>query len=65
MGIVILFPWMLVVIIAELVFFWALQKKFRKSNRDLKRIQSVNEGKIISHLTESTSGLRVIRSFEK
>ncbi|CAD8046142.1 unnamed protein product [Paramecium primaurelia] len=64
-GIIILFPWLIVIIIIELFAFRWLQKYFRKSNRDLKRIQSTNEGKVISHLTETTGGLRTIRAFEK
>ncbi|CAD8049904.1 unnamed protein product [Paramecium sonneborni] len=64
-GIIILFPWLIFIIIIELLTFRWLQKYFRKSNRDLKRIQSTNEGKIISHLTETIEGLRTIRAFEK
>lgn len=62
-GIMILFPWMSVIMVIEIYFVWYLQKIYRKSNRDLKRIQSTNEAKVISHLTETTSGLRVVRAF--
>ncbi|KAM3144194.1 hypothetical protein pb186bvf_003656 [Paramecium bursaria] len=65
LGLVILFPWMILVIIAELYIFWVMQRKFRKSNRDIKRIQSSNEGENIGYLSETTSGLRIIRAFER
>ena len=42
----ILFPWISIILMAELYIIYILQRKFRKANRDLKRINSANEGKV-------------------
>jgi len=45
--------------------FYVVQKKYRKVNREVKRIDSAYSGRFLTQLAETTSGVTIIRSFKK
>ena len=64
-GIALNFPWMAVVIVLGILMMIYVLNHYRPSNRELKRLSSVNDGKLISIIGEVCRGLPIIRSFEK
>jgi hypothetical protein len=65
LGIVIMFPWMGVILIIEVALIYTLQKRFRVANREIKRLSSVEDGKVLTLINESIVGTKIIRSFDK
>jgi len=63
-GVAIYFPWMGAIIILEIFIMGYLLNLYRPSNREIKRLSSVNDGKLISILGEICRGLPIIRTFE-
>ena len=64
-GIALNFPWMGVIIISGIFMMIYILNLYRPSNRELKRLSSVNDGKLISIIGEICRGLPIIRAFEK
>ncbi|KAL4480900.1 hypothetical protein ABPG73_020921 [Tetrahymena malaccensis] len=64
-GIIIQHPWLLVFFIASFALVYKVQYIFRILSREVKRLNSVNSGKLITSLTETCKGLILIRSFNK
>ncbi|EAR93205.2 ABC transporter C family protein (macronuclear) [Tetrahymena thermophila SB210] len=64
-GILIQFPWLVVFVLVSLVFIYFIQKFFRHSNREIKRLNSVNQGRLLNALDEADKGLILIRAFGK
>ncbi|KAL4463783.1 hypothetical protein ABPG72_012401 [Tetrahymena utriculariae] len=62
-GILIQFPWLIVFVLISLVFIYFIQKFFRHSNREIKRLNSVNSGRLLNALDEADKGLILIRAF--
>ncbi|EGR29164.1 hypothetical protein IMG5_161730 [Ichthyophthirius multifiliis] len=62
-GIAIQFPWILIIFLFIFYLSYKIQKKFRVSNREIKRLNSVNQGVVLTHLSESCKGVVLIRSF--
>ncbi|KAL4477434.1 hypothetical protein ABPG74_002584 [Tetrahymena malaccensis] len=62
-GILIQFPWLVVFVLISLVFIYFIQKFFRHSNREIKRLNSVNSGRLLNALDEADKGLILIRAF--
>lgn len=63
-GIIISFPWVAIFVIIAMVLIYLLQGLFRASNREVKRLNSVNTGKVLSIISEVCSGLIVVRAFQ-
>jgi len=51
--------------VAALWMIYIVQKIFRISNREVKRLNSVNSGKVLSVIDEACNGVVLIRSFKK
>ena len=58
-------PWILVVMLVYVGLALWLTKQYRPANRDIKRLKSVNEGKLLTILSETCGGLGVLRAFQK
>ena len=63
-GVAIYFPWMGVIILMGVFMMSYVMKLYRPSNREIKRLSSVNNGKLISILGEVCRGLPIIRAFK-
>ncbi|CAH1249787.1 ABCC8 [Branchiostoma lanceolatum] len=56
-------PYFLIGMIPILVFYYFMQKLFRSSARELKRIESIKNSPVFSQLAESFGGLSTIRAY--
>ena len=63
-GVAIYFPWMGGIIIIILILMYQYFILYRPSNREIKRLSSVNDGKLISILGEICRGQQIIRAFK-
>ena len=61
----IILPWISVAVIIIFIAILKINQFYRKSNRDLKRLSSVNEGKLLTHLNECVAGSIVIQAHDK
>ncbi len=64
-GIAIQFPEMIIFILITLALIYYFFRQFRAANREIKRLNSVNDGKLLNSIGESCKGLQIIRAFEK
>ena len=64
-GILISFPWMAIFLILAISIVYFIQKLYRTANREIKRLKSVNSGKVLTKIGELSKGLIVIRAFGK
>ncbi|KAM3143931.1 hypothetical protein pb186bvf_003982 [Paramecium bursaria] len=64
-GLAILFPVLSIIIVLVFVLYFKMSQMYSKSNRELKRLHSVNQGKLLSILNESVIGVKTIRAFQK
>jgi ABC-type multidrug transport system fused ATPase/permease subunit len=64
-GITVVMWYLTILVIFELVLVHIVQKKFRNSSRETKRLASVNEAKITNLMNEMIKGVPVIRAFGK
>ncbi|KAL4483214.1 hypothetical protein ABPG74_019240 [Tetrahymena malaccensis] len=64
-GIIVQFPWIVIIILICFAFIYYVQKQFRDSNREIKRLNSVNTGKVLTVVSECCKGVTTIRAFEK
>jgi ABC-type multidrug transport system fused ATPase/permease subunit len=55
--------WSLAMAVPIVGIFYVLQRFFRTSARELQRLESLTKGPVVSHLTETLSGLTTIRAF--
>ena len=62
-GIVIFFPWIAISFIMCILLMVYFYRQFRAANRELKRLSSVNNGKLLTIINENCTGLSIIRSF--
>lgn len=58
-------PYTAIVVIVLYYLSLRLLSNFRKTNRELKRLHSVNSGKVLTIVSESTIGVSTIRAFNK
>lgn len=58
-------PWFLIIAIPICIMYYVVQKFYRSSSRELQRLDSMTRTPIISHLTETLSGLETIRAFKQ
>ena len=63
-GIALIFPWMGLVIVLGIFMMIYVLNLYRPSNRELKRLSSVNDGKLLNMIGEVCRGSHVIRAFE-
>ncbi|KAI8489553.1 hypothetical protein Bbelb_327200 [Branchiostoma belcheri] len=56
-------PYFLIGMLPILVFYYGMQKLYRASNRELKRIATITESPVCSQLSESFGGLSTIRAY--
>ncbi|EAS02568.3 ABC transporter C family protein (macronuclear) [Tetrahymena thermophila SB210] len=59
------FPWLAMFILIQFILISFVQKDFRLLSREVKRLNSVNSGRVLTILDESSKGLVIIRSFKK
>ncbi|KAL4486709.1 hypothetical protein ABPG72_022184 [Tetrahymena utriculariae] len=64
-GVIIQFPWLVVFVLISIGLIFWVQRIFRLSNREIKRLNSVNSGKLLTSLGEACKGLILIRSFDR
>ncbi|KAL4483243.1 hypothetical protein ABPG74_019269 [Tetrahymena malaccensis] len=64
-AILIQFPWLIIFVVASVLLFYFVQKTFRTLTVEIKRLNSVNSGRLLSTLGETSKGLILIRSFNK
>ncbi|EAR88677.2 ABC transporter C family protein (macronuclear) [Tetrahymena thermophila SB210] len=64
-AILVQFPWLAIFVVSSIVLFYLVQKIFRTLTVEIKRLHSVNSGKLLSTLGETSKGLILIRSFNK
>ncbi|EAR83355.2 ABC transporter C family protein (macronuclear) [Tetrahymena thermophila SB210] len=64
-GVMIQFPWLVVFVLISIGLIYWVQRIFRLSNREIKRLNSVNSGKLLTSLGEACKGLILIRSFDR
>jgi hypothetical protein len=60
-----MFPYMGIIVILEMTTIYVMQKNFRVANREIKRFNSVEDGKLLTLINESISGTKIIRSFRR
>jgi len=56
-------PLMVFAVVPLAVFYFRAQKMFRKSNREVKRLESISRSPLYAHFSETLSGVPVIRAF--
>lgn len=61
----IMFPWFLVAVVPLMIIFFILNKYFRRSVRELKRLDGVTRSPIFTHLTATVQGLSTLHAFDK
>ena len=61
----VIFPWLLIGFVPLSAIFVALFMLFRRTSRELKRIDNVTRSPIFSHVTTTVQGLPVLRAFNK
>ncbi|KAL4497792.1 hypothetical protein ABPG72_000547 [Tetrahymena utriculariae] len=64
-GISIQFPWMSAFFVIAIVITFIISKMYRMANREIKRLNSLNKGQLLSHISESYKGLVTVRSLQK
>ncbi|XP_071962252.1 ATP-binding cassette sub-family C member 10-like [Antedon mediterranea] len=55
-------PWFILVLVPILIVYYLIQKYYRKTSRELKRITSVTRSPIYAHFSETLSGVMTIRA---
>ncbi|KAI9208345.1 P-loop containing nucleoside triphosphate hydrolase protein [Polychytrium aggregatum] len=56
--------WFLVVLVPMMVLYFFIQRLYRTSTRELKRIESLTRSPLYAHISESMSGLSTIRAYK-
>ncbi|KAI8119905.1 ATP-binding cassette sub-family C member Sur, partial [Lucilia cuprina] len=62
---VIITPWFMVVTIPVCLAYYAIQKFYRCSSRELQRIENATNSPVISHLSETIQGVTTIRAYNQ
>ncbi|EAR98242.2 ABC transporter C family protein (macronuclear) [Tetrahymena thermophila SB210] len=58
-------PWLILFVLIAMVIAYFVQKVYREASREIKRLSAVDSGRLLTHITESSRGLMLIRSFKK
>ncbi|EAR98222.2 ABC transporter family protein (macronuclear) [Tetrahymena thermophila SB210] len=64
-GICIQLPWIILLFFIGFFMTFRIQKNFKVANREIKRLLTVNEGKLLNQIQESCKGLIIIRAFSQ
>ncbi|KAL4482051.1 hypothetical protein ABPG73_000575 [Tetrahymena malaccensis] len=64
-GICLQLPWIILLFFLGFYMSSKIQKKFKVANREIKRLLTVNEGKLLNQIQESCQGLVLIRAFSQ
>jgi len=56
-------PWTIIVTVILTPIYYKLQKRYRNSSRELRRISTVALSPLYNHINESLQGLATIRAF--
>lgn len=59
----VILPWTLIAVAPVALLYYGAQQFYRHSSRELKRLDAVSKSPVYAHLSESLSGLPVIRAF--
>ncbi|TMW53931.1 hypothetical protein DOY81_000988 [Sarcophaga bullata] len=62
---VIITPWFMVVTVPVCLAYYAIQKFYRCSSRELQRIENATNSPVISHLSETIQGVTTIRAYNQ
>ncbi|XP_032226749.1 ATP-binding cassette sub-family C member 5 [Nematostella vectensis] len=60
-----MFPYFLIAVVPLMIFFFVLNSYFRRSVRELKRLDGITRSPIFSHLTATVQGLSTLHAFDK
>ncbi|KAL4449649.1 hypothetical protein ABPG74_007472 [Tetrahymena malaccensis] len=58
-------PWLILFVLIAMIIAYFVQKFYREASREIKRLSAVDSGRLLTHITESSRGLMLIRSFKK
>lgn len=61
----VMFPWFLLAVVPLMIIFFVLNKYFRRSVRELKRLDGVTRSPIFTHLTATIQGLSTLHAYDK
>ncbi|CAD8191671.1 unnamed protein product [Paramecium octaurelia] len=64
-GLIILEPIFVLILIGVVALYYQVSKTYIKSNREIKRLKSVNQGSLLQTVNETLTGIKVIRAFDK
>eukprot|EP01017_Pseudomicrothorax_dubius_P041631 TRINITY_DN6676_c0_g3_i6.p1 TRINITY_DN6676_c0_g3~~TRINITY_DN6676_c0_g3_i6.p1 ORF type:complete len:461 (+),score=99.06 TRINITY_DN6676_c0_g3_i6:151-1533(+) len=64
-SLVIMMPWFLMPSTIGLLFIYRYQRKYRQVNRELQRLNMSNSSSFFSVISETMSGVKVIRAFKR
>mmetsp|Transcript_42910 Transcript_42910/g.71422 ORF Transcript_42910/g.71422 Transcript_42910/m.71422 type:complete len:1444 (-) Transcript_42910:118-4449(-) len=57
------FPWFLVALVPIGVAYWFVQQYYRRTSRELQRLESVSKSPLFAHFSETLSGVSTIRAY--
>ncbi|CEM14566.1 unnamed protein product [Vitrella brassicaformis CCMP3155] len=57
-------PWFMLAVIPLVLMFYRIQMFFRKSSRELRRLEGVTRSPIVSLFEETLNGIQIIRAFK-
>lgn len=58
-------PWIGVPLLPLLVVYYFMQRLYMRNSRELKRLESISRSPVISHFSESMTGLSTIRAYRR
>ncbi len=61
----VIFPWFLLAIVPTAILFVVLNKVFRRTSRELKRLDNVTRSPMFSHLATTVQGLTTLHAYRK
>jgi len=61
--IMIVTPWFFIPLIPILAIYWYVQRDYRNSSRELKRLDSISRSPLFAHFSETLTGLSTIRAY--
>jgi ATP-binding cassette subfamily C (CFTR/MRP) protein 3 len=56
-------PWTLVAVVPLSLVYFRAQRRFRASNREVKKLENISRSPLYAHFSETLSGVAVIRAF--
>jgi ATP-binding cassette subfamily C (CFTR/MRP) protein 1 len=59
----VVFPWFILAIVATMPLYYFIQAFYRRTSRELKRLDSISRSPLYAHFSETLTGLSTIRAF--